>query len=107
MASTFTLIWGALAVVFAAVEAYALMSYKKLKAEGESGDRGTFSWHVWWLRERWWGRVLAVTTWGWAFYHFFFESTGLLAPIWWDDFLLLGGLAGLAVTLKPRGVDGQ
>lgn len=103
MALDFTFVWGILALAFGATEVYALLSYQKLKAEGSRGDRGTFSWHIWWLRKRWWGRLLALWAWGWPFYHFFFEPHSVLAPVWGDDYFVLAGLAILSIFIRPRG----
>lgn len=99
----FTVLLLVLCLLVAVFEFGAIFLGKTFKESGERPERGTISWHVWWLRARWWGRAIALPLWGWAFYHFFFEPAAWLPPVWWDDYALVALLVLLGIfVVKPR-----
>lgn len=75
---------------------------RKFKEEGDDVARGTFSWHIWFMRSKWYLRGVAFAWWMWAAYHFFFEPAQWLGSAT-DDIVLWLMLWGIGTLLiKPR-----
>lgn len=94
---TFVVAWLVLFVTILVVEGLALFNVNK---------SDTLSEQIWWLRTKWWGRIILFPLWAWLTYHFFLEPDSVALTVWWDDWALVGltltaTVLG-AVFKKPR-----
>ena len=102
----FTVLLIFILVLVAIFEFGAILLAKKFREEGQVGERGTISWHFWWMRARWWGRAIVLPLWLWPLYHFYFEPEAVLPPIWWDDIVVVVAAIATGIFLvKPRKRD--
>lgn len=93
----FVIAWLAILAIILVVETVAI--FNKRRAD-------TLSEQIWWLRTKWWGRIILFPLWSWLSYHFFLEPSSVALHTWWDDWALVGltlvGTAAFAAVKKPE-----
>lgn len=98
----FTALWVVMLVAWLVAEFGAIWLGREFGEDGHVKARGTFSWHVWFLRSKWYLRGMAFAIWFWAGYHFFLEPDALINRAV-DDIIIWVGLWVIGtLVVKPR-----
>lgn len=87
----FVVAWMLILLAILTVEALAILNTKR---------SDTLSEQIWWLRTKWWGRIVLFPLWAWLSYHFFLEPETVAIHVWIDDFILI------AITLIATALFG-